>query len=84
MNYPNILAADSSPLVGKNEHHIRKKIDWVHKLRKLRLSHDEELVSFDVTSLFTSIPGRLAVKVAKSRLDNDDNLMAEHHLHLKT
>ena len=64
-----------SPIVGKTEHYIRNTYDWVHKSRELRLSLDEELVSFDVTSLFTSIPTGLAVQVVKLRLDNDDTLM---------
>ncbi|KAK3717112.1 hypothetical protein QZH41_016143 [Actinostola sp. cb2023] len=38
------------------------------------LNHDDELVSFDVVALFTSIPTHVAVSAAKSRLDQDDSL----------
>ena len=37
-------------------------------------SNFKELISFDVVSLFTSIPTDVAVRVAKSRLDKDQQL----------
>ncbi|XP_068756578.1 uncharacterized protein [Montipora capricornis] len=40
----------------------------------INLQGDEELVSFDVVSLFTSIPVDVAVNVAHNRLVNDENL----------
>ena len=42
----------------------------------------EELVSFDVVSLFTKIPVNLAVKVAGERLREDASLPVEDIIHL--
>ena len=44
------------------------------KASEFQLRTDEELVSFDVVSLFTSIPVDLAVQIAAVRLENDQSL----------
>jgi len=43
-------------------------------MKNVSLKKDEELVSFDFVSLFTSIPVELAIQVAKDLLSNDDTL----------
>lgn len=63
-----------SPLVGNNEYHLRKSQEWTSLANTLIVDKDEELVSFDVVSLFTSIPTNVAVDVAKVRLSSDTSL----------
>ena len=42
--------------------------------KTIQIMNDEELVSFDVVSLFTSIPTDVAVQVARERLMGDTRL----------
>ena len=44
------------PLVGKSPHHIQSTRDFVSKAKGLTLQVGECLSSYDVTSLFTSVP----------------------------
>lgn len=66
----NILA----PLVGNTPHHIQNSIDFVNKVRNLKMDPDETMVSYDVTSLFTCIPTMEALVTARERLTQDNSL----------
>ena len=46
--------------------------DFVDKLKDIRVSDDEILVSFDVKSLFTSVPVQDAIDVIREVICNDD------------
>ncbi|KAK3735298.1 hypothetical protein QZH41_000232 [Actinostola sp. cb2023] len=60
-----------SPLVGNTEQHLRNSKEWTNIAQTLTLDTNEELVSFDVVSLFTSIPTSIAVSAALTRLEQD-------------
>ncbi|XP_070835613.1 uncharacterized protein [Chaetodon trifascialis] len=66
----NILA----PLVGNAPHHIQNSMDFVNKVRDLKLDPSETMVSFDVTSLFTCIPTQDAVEIVRRQLLQDNTL----------
>ena len=61
------LADILSPLVGKSEHHVRNSKEFADFVKGLALSNDEELRSYDVTALFTSVPVDKAMVVIKKR-----------------
>ncbi|XP_020914500.1 uncharacterized protein LOC110252077 [Exaiptasia diaphana] len=63
-----------SPLVGNSVHHLRNTSDWISVANSLQLEPDETIVSFDVVSLFTSIPTDKAISVALKRLEADQSL----------
>ena len=63
-----------SPLVGNTEHRIQNSYDWVDKSKQFRLNDDDELVSFDVVLLFTSIPFEAVIQIVVLKLENDKTL----------
>ena len=68
------LCSILAPITGNNGYSIKNTSEWIGRAKSLKLQKDEELVSFDVVSLFTSIPTSLAIEVAKSRLETDPSL----------
>ena len=58
-----------SELTGKSDHHVRNSRDFAKFITSITINNEEQMVSFDVVSLFTKIPTELAVEIAKSRLE---------------
>ena len=69
-----VLSKVIQPLVGKSPHHIQSTSDFVSKAKRFTLQLGECLSSYDVTSLFTSVPIDLALNVIKDLLDKDEKL----------
>ncbi|XP_068704374.1 uncharacterized protein [Montipora capricornis] len=68
------LAQTLKPLVGKTDFTVKTTLDFCDQIKHVKLEEDDELVSFDVVSLFTSIPMKLAIQVATDVLSKDDTL----------
>ena len=51
-------------MVGKKSTHIQNSKDPVHKLEYIELEEGELLTLFDITALFTSMPGKEVVQMA--------------------
>jgi hypothetical protein len=64
------LANILKPLTEQSSRRLVNSADFVTKIRNVQLSEDHELVSFDVKSLFTSIPLELAIESVKESLAN--------------
>ena len=58
------LADLLKPLVGKKRTHIKNSKDLVNKLEHIEIEEGEVLTLFDVTALFTSMPGKEVVEMA--------------------
>lgn len=54
-------------IFARTENHIRDTFEFVGFIRKTRIDSDDILVSFDVVSMFTSIPYELVFDIIMSR-----------------
>ena len=68
------LAKILKPLVGKSPHHITSTQDFVEQVRHIKLEPGECLSSYDVSTLFTSVPIDPALNIIKDLLDKDTTL----------
>ena len=69
-----ILSKVLKPLVNKSPNHIQSTGDFVSKVKGLTLQLGECLSSYDVTSLFTSVPIDPALNIIRDLLEKDEEL----------
>ena len=63
-----------SPLVGKTEHHVKNSKEFAEYVKNLKVGPDEELRSYDVSALFTSVPVDKAMDIISRKLEEDESL----------
>ena len=69
-----VISKVFKPLVGKSPHHIQSTGDFVSKAKGLTLQPGECLSSYDVTSLFTSVPIDPVLNIIRDLLEKDEKL----------
>ncbi|XP_040922260.1 uncharacterized protein LOC121200823, partial [Toxotes jaculatrix] len=55
-------------------HKVHNSLDFVNKIKGLKMAQEETMVSYDVTSLFTCIPTKEAVETVRNHLKQDNTL----------
>ena len=67
------LVSIPKPLTEKSKHRLINSEAFVTRIKNAQINEDHELVSFDVKSLFTSIPLVLAIESVKEALANHNS-----------
>ncbi|KAI8517372.1 hypothetical protein Bbelb_059530 [Branchiostoma belcheri] len=65
---------DSFRVEPRGDVTIKNSADFVNKIKDIHVEDDETITSYDVCSLFTSIPPKEAVSVVREALEADDTL----------
>ena len=68
------LAKILKPLVGLSSHHVHSTKDFIDHIKEVRLRQGECIISYDVTSLFTSVPIQPVLNIIQQRLAIDQDL----------
>ena len=69
-----MLAKIFTPMTGLTNSFIKNSAHFVEELKKWRLDQDDLMVSFDVKSLFTTVPIDDALIILMERLQSDETL----------
>ena len=68
------LARIIKPLMGGSQHHVKNNRDFIQIIEGIQLRPDECMMSFDVESLFTSVPIEPSIGIIKKLLEDNKNL----------
>ena len=77
------LARILKPLVGTSNHHAQNTRDFIEQIKDVRLKDGETIMSYDVTSLFTSVPIQSALDIIQQRLTKDQELYKRTSMTIK-
>ncbi len=82
-NASSVLADIVGPLVGKSERHIQNSDDFVDTIKNVEVPPGQKVIAYAVSALFTSIPVPDAIKVVRTKLDEDPKLQVRTPLSLE-
>ena len=63
----------SKPLTDNSRHNLHSTDNFIEAIKKVQIRDDHKLVSFNVKSIFTSIPLPLALDCTKTAIDKSHN-----------
>ena len=63
-----------SPLAGHTSSHLKNSRHFTEMMESVHVESDEILVRFEVSSLFTNVPGSEAITIICERLREDETL----------
>ena len=63
------------PLTDESSHKLQSTENFIDAIKTIQIPDDHKLVSFDVKSLFTSIPLQLALDCTKNAIKNSVDIM---------
>ncbi len=73
-NTSSFLSHILSPIQNSNGHSVINSTDFKNNITDITIDDDETMLSFDVVSLFTSIPVDKACERIRTKLESDKNL----------
>ena len=76
------LADILKPLINKSPHSVKNVNAFLLKLEDIRVEPDEIMISFDVVSLFTSIPLDAAQHITQNLLSNNTSWQTKTQLNI--
>ena len=59
---------------GKIPHHVHNTQDFIHSIKDIKIQDHQCMMSYDVYSLFTSIPIDPAISIIRRQLEQDKDL----------
>ena len=62
------------PLVGKSPYHVQNNQKFLQQLEGIQVGPDEIIMSYDVRTLFTSVPTQPALNIIEKLLEEDPEL----------
>ena len=68
------LAGIICPLVGESQHHLKNTQHFIEKIQQVKLQQGEVISSYDVKTLFASVPVDTAITIVQQRLTQDPTL----------
>ena len=68
------LARILTPLAGNTMHAVKNSTSFVDRIHVIGIELQDQMISFDVTNLFTQVPVDEALRVVEERLSADDSL----------
>ena len=71
------------PLVGRSPHHVKNTQDFIDQIKGIHLRQDQCMMSYDVKTLFTSVPTSKAITIIKQLLEQDQELQQRTSLSIE-
>ena len=69
--------------MGSSNHHVQNTRDFIEHIKDVRLRQGKCIISYDVTSLFTSVPIKPLLEIIEQRLTKEQDLQKRTSMTIK-